>query len=61
MVSSCNVKNKHNPTCCHDAENVGERGQYVIRCKEADRVVDGLRDRFPFPEWCPLPEGQRDE
>jgi hypothetical protein len=49
MVSSCNVKNVDNPTCCPDAQDVGEGENYIIRCIQADRIVDGQTDRFLFP------------
>ncbi len=57
-VNSCNVKNAANPNCCPNAIDIGTGEEYIIKCKPEDRTVEGY-DRFPFPDWCPLPIGER--
>ncbi len=57
-VNSCNVKNSANLDCCPNAVDVGEGEKYIIKCNLKNRIVTG-EDRFPFPNWCPLPKGER--
>ena len=57
-INSCNVKDVANPDCCPNATDIGDREVYIIKCEIKNREVTG-EDRFPFPNWCPLPEKER--